>query len=58
QQSLELVHRLDRDTSGVLVFAKKRSALTGVQELIRNGQTDKRYLALLHGVLARARFDV
>lgn len=58
EQSLELVHRLDRDTSGVLVFAKRRSALTGVQELIRNGQTDKRYLALLHGVLARARFDV
>ncbi len=54
-QSLELVHRLDRDTSGLLVVAKKRSALTELQALMREdpsvkGQRiDKRYLALLVG---------
>jgi 23S rRNA pseudouridine955/2504/2580 synthase len=57
-QPLELVHRLDRDTSGVLVLAKKRSALTALQALIREGHTGKRYIALLAGVLARARIDV
>lgn len=36
-ESLELVHRLDRDTSGLLVIAKKRSALTGLQRLMREG---------------------
>lgn len=56
--SMELVHRLDRDTSGVLVLAKKRSALTGLQKLIREGRTGKRYLALLSGVLERAKYDV
>ncbi len=57
-ESMELVHRLDRDTSGVLVLARKRSALTGLQALIREGQTDKRYLALLSGVVKRERIDV
>ncbi len=46
---LELVHRLDRDTSGVLLLAKKRTALTNLHEQIRDGQTDKRYLTLVHG---------
>ncbi len=46
---LELVHRLDRETSGVLVLAKKRSALTGMHEQIRAGTIDKRYLTLVHG---------
>jgi 23S rRNA pseudouridine955/2504/2580 synthase len=46
---LELVHRLDRDTSGILVLAKKRSALVNLHEQIRLGQTDKRYLVLVHG---------
>jgi 23S rRNA pseudouridine955/2504/2580 synthase len=46
---LELVHRLDRDTSGILLLAKKRSALTNLHEQIREGQTDKRYLTLVHG---------
>jgi 23S rRNA pseudouridine955/2504/2580 synthase len=46
---LELVHRLDRDTSGVLMLAKKRSALTNLHEQIREGEPDKRYLALVHG---------
>ncbi len=46
---LELVHRLDRDTSGVLLLAKKRSALTNLHEQIREGLFDKRYLVLVHG---------
>ncbi|NOS96551.1 MAG: RluA family pseudouridine synthase [Methylotenera sp.] len=46
---LELVHRLDRETSGVLMLAKKRSALVALHEAIRNNQTDKRYLMLVSG---------
>ena len=46
---LELVHRLDRDTSGVLLLAKKRSALVELHRQIREGQTDKRYYLLAHG---------
>ena len=51
-QSLELVHRLDRDTSGLLVVAKKRSALVELQALLREDHgagIAKRYLALLTG---------
>jgi 23S rRNA pseudouridine955/2504/2580 synthase len=46
---LELVHRLDRETSGLLLLAKKRSALTNLHEQMRDGETDKRYLALAVG---------
>ncbi len=46
---LELVHRLDRETSGVLLLAKKRSALTALHEQMRGGTTDKRYLVLVIG---------
>ena len=46
---LELVHRLDRETSGILLLAKKRSALTHLHEQIREGRLDKRYLTLVHG---------
>lgn len=46
---LELVHRLDRDTSGILVLAKKRSALTALQEQFRQRETGKTYLALVYG---------
>jgi len=55
---LELVHRLDRDTSGVLVLAKKRSALTNLHEQIRGGEPDKRYLVLVHGDWKNARQHV
>jgi 23S rRNA pseudouridine955/2504/2580 synthase len=48
---LELVHRLDRDTSGVLLLAKKRSALVELHRQIREGQTDKRYFLLAHGAI-------
>jgi 23S rRNA pseudouridine955/2504/2580 synthase len=46
---LELAHRLDRDTSGCLLLAKRRSALRVLHELLREGQVDKRYLALVKG---------
>jgi len=46
---LELVHRLDRDTSGVLLVAKKRLALTGLHAQLREGRTDKRYFVLVRG---------
>jgi 23S rRNA pseudouridine955/2504/2580 synthase len=46
---LELAHRLDRETSGCLLLAKRRSALTRLQELQRAGKIEKRYLALLAG---------
>lgn len=46
---LELVHRLDRDTSGVLLFAKKRSALVALHEQLREGRVRKIYLALVRG---------
>ncbi|HWU82329.1 MAG TPA: RluA family pseudouridine synthase [Methylophilaceae bacterium] len=47
---LELVHRLDRETSGVLMLAKKRSALVALHEAMRRDQMDKRYVMLVHGV--------
>jgi len=46
---LELVHRLDRETSGVLLVAKKRSALKALQEQFRGRETGKTYLALVLG---------
>ncbi|HEX4480524.1 MAG TPA: RluA family pseudouridine synthase, partial [Rudaea sp.] len=57
-ETLELAHRLDRDTSGVLVLARKRSALLDLQNLIRDNETTKQYLALLSGHPPRAKFDV
>jgi len=50
---LELVHRLDRETSGCLLIAKKRSALRGLHEQFRGDEVKKVYLALLAGVWAR-----
>lgn len=46
---LELVHRLDRETSGVLLVAKKRSALKALQDQFRERETGKTYLALVLG---------
>jgi len=46
---LELVHRLDRETSGCLLLSKRRSALRELHRLIRDKAVDKRYLALLAG---------
>ena len=62
QQPFELVHRLDRDTSGVLVVAKKRSALLELQALMREGEDEetpnKRYLALLVGKMPQGTMTV
>lgn len=55
---LELVHRLDRETSGLLMLAKKRSALTNLHEQMRDGLTDKRYLTLVAGDWKNARQHV
>ncbi len=46
---LELVHRLDRETSGILLVARKRSALTALQDQFRERETGKTYLALVEG---------
>lgn len=46
---LELVHRLDRDTSGCLLLAKSRDALVTLNEALKKHGMDKRYLALVAG---------
>src|SRR5206468_3151726 len=46
---LELVHRLDRETSGVMLIAKKRAALVKLHAALRDGAIDKRYLVLVRG---------
>ncbi|VFP79230.1 Ribosomal large subunit pseudouridine synthase C [Buchnera aphidicola (Cinara curtihirsuta)] len=46
---LELVHRIDRDTSGILILAKKRSILKKMHENLRKKKIYKEYLALTHG---------
>ena len=55
---LELVHRLDKDTSGLLMIAKKRSALVRLHEAIRNDHPKKIYLALGVGKLPNDSFHV
>lgn len=58
-EELELVHRIDRETSGILLVARKASALRTLHALMREGQVEKRYLALLRGKweLGRKRID-
>ncbi len=46
---MELVHRLDRETSGVLLIALKRRALVGLHEAMRSGKIEKHYLTLVAG---------
>jgi 23S rRNA pseudouridine955/2504/2580 synthase len=55
---LELVHRLDRETSGCLLIAKKRSALRHLHEQFRDDAVHKVYLALLAGAWAKTRWLV
>lgn len=55
---LELAHRLDRDTSGCLLIAKRRSALREVHELLRGDRVGKHYLALVRGVWRGGSFEV
>ncbi len=50
KEKLELIHRLDKDTSGCLMISKKRASLVFLQELLsRPGSISKRYTALVHG---------
>lgn len=55
---LELVHRLDRETTGCLLIAKRRSALRHLHELMREGHVEKQYLALCMGRWKGGRVDV
>jgi 23S rRNA pseudouridine955/2504/2580 synthase len=55
---LELAHRLDRETSGLLALAKKRSALVALHAALRDGRVTKVYLVLVKGAWTRARRDV
>ncbi len=59
-ETLELVHRLDRDTSGCLLVARKPAALRALHAMMRDGQVEKGYLALLKGPwdLGKKRIDV
>jgi 23S rRNA pseudouridine955/2504/2580 synthase len=52
---LELVHRLDRETSGCLLIAKSRAVLTHLHAQLREGHTAKHYLALVRGRFRHAR---
>jgi len=51
---LELAHRLDRDTSGLLILCKKRSALVELHRMLREGQVDKIYFAVVKGETRKA----
>jgi len=55
---LELAHRLDRDTSGLLIIAKKRSALVELHRMLRDGEVEKIYVAVVKGIPANKRFDI
>lgn len=57
-KDLELVHRLDRDTSGLLMIAKKRSMLRHLHEQLRGDGVDKRYMALVRGHWATAKKQI
>jgi 23S rRNA pseudouridine955/2504/2580 synthase len=59
-ETLELVHRIDRDTSGLLLISRKPAALRTLHALMRDGQVEKRYLALVKGKweLGKKRIDV
>jgi 23S rRNA pseudouridine955/2504/2580 synthase len=57
-EELELVHRLDRDTSGCLLISKRRSTLRQLHTQLREGAVVKRYLALLCGQLPRHEMQV
>jgi len=55
---LELAHRLDRDTSGLLMVAKKRVALVELHRMLRDGEVDKTYVAIVKGTPAERSFDI
>jgi 23S rRNA pseudouridine955/2504/2580 synthase len=55
---LELAHRLDRDTSGLLVVCKKRSALVEMHRMLRDGEVEKIYATVVKGVPTATAFDI
>jgi 23S rRNA pseudouridine955/2504/2580 synthase len=55
---LELAHRLDRDTSGLLIVAKKRAALVELHRMLRDGEVDKTYMAIVKGTPVERAFDI
>jgi 23S rRNA pseudouridine955/2504/2580 synthase len=55
---LELAHRLDRDTSGLLIVAKKRNALVELHRMLREGEVEKVYLAVAKGIPPGKHFDI
>src|SRR5258706_12082411 len=55
---LELAHRLDRDTSGLLILCKKRSALVELHRQLREGEVEKIYAAIVKGVPERDSFEI
>lgn len=55
---LELVHRLDKNTSGILLVAKKRSALRSLQELFRLKKIKKNYFVGVHGIWTKKRTEI
>ena len=55
---LELAHRLDRDTSGLLIICKKRSALTALHRMLREGEVRKIYMAVVKGAVAQKTLEL
>ena len=55
---LELAHRLDRDTSGLLIVCKKRSALVEVHRQLREGEVEKIYATIVKGIPAQDAFEL
>ena len=55
---LELAHRLDRDTSGLLILCKKRTALVELHRMLREGEVGKIYTAVVKGMVKRSRFEI
>jgi 23S rRNA pseudouridine955/2504/2580 synthase len=55
---LELAHRLDRDTSGLLILCKKRTALVELHRMLRDGEVHKIYFAVVKGVLAKKTLEL
>jgi 23S rRNA pseudouridine955/2504/2580 synthase len=55
---LELAHRLDRDTSGLLIVAKKRTALVELHRMLRDGEVEKIYVAVVKGAPPEDTFEI
>jgi len=55
---LELAHRLDRDTSGLLIIAKKRTALVELHRMLRDGEVEKIYAAVVKGAPPQDSFEI